>query len=98
MHPKDRPTKSAPWSLQVMPSATMTTTRGFYIDLADSANAEVRMSISDELQAIVGHRGIIENAKSMSHCVRGRWRFASQTARACRRTSAILDCLDRAHA
>jgi PAS domain S-box-containing protein len=40
-------------------------TRGFYIDLTDSVNAEVQQSISDELQAIVAHREIIDQAKGM---------------------------------
>jgi hypothetical protein len=40
-------------------------TRGFYIDLTDSVNVEVQQSISDELQAIVAHREIIDQAKGM---------------------------------
>ena len=40
-------------------------TRGFYIDITDSFNADLQQAISDELQVIVSHREAIEQAKGM---------------------------------
>jgi PAS domain S-box-containing protein len=40
-------------------------TRGFYIDVTDAANAEIQDALGDELQAIVGNREVIEQAKGM---------------------------------
>jgi PAS domain S-box-containing protein len=40
-------------------------TRGFYIDITDSFYADLQQSISDELQVIVSHRGVIDQAKGM---------------------------------
>lgn len=40
-------------------------TRGFYIDITASVNAQVQQSISDEIDNIVAHREIIEQAKGM---------------------------------
>ena len=40
-------------------------TRGFYIDITESFNADLQQSITDELQVIVSHREIIEQAKGM---------------------------------
>ena len=40
-------------------------TRGFYIDITESFNADLQQSISDELQVIVSHREIIDQAKGM---------------------------------
>jgi len=40
-------------------------TRGFYVDVTESLNAEVEQSVSAKLQLIVAHREIIEQAKGM---------------------------------
>jgi hypothetical protein len=40
-------------------------TRGFYIDITESFNADLQESISDKLEAIVSHREVIEQAKGM---------------------------------
>jgi hypothetical protein len=40
-------------------------TRGFYIDITEAANAEIQDALGDELQAIVEHREVIEQAKGM---------------------------------
>jgi PAS domain S-box-containing protein len=40
-------------------------TRGFYIDITDSFNADLQQAISEELQVIVSHREVIEQAKGM---------------------------------
>jgi hypothetical protein len=40
-------------------------TRGFYIDVTESFNADLQQSISDELQVIVSHREVIDQAKGM---------------------------------
>jgi hypothetical protein len=40
-------------------------TRGFYIDITDSFNADLQQSITDELQVIVSHREVIDQAKGM---------------------------------
>lgn len=40
-------------------------TRGFYIDITASVDAQVQQSISDEIDNIVAHREIIEQAKGM---------------------------------
>ena len=40
-------------------------TRGFYIDVTEVANAELQELLGDELDAIVAHREIIEQAKGM---------------------------------
>jgi PAS domain S-box-containing protein len=40
-------------------------TRGFYIDITESFKTDLQESISDELQVIVPHREIIEQAKGM---------------------------------
>jgi PAS domain S-box-containing protein len=40
-------------------------TRGFYIDITESVNAELQQSISDEMQVIVSHRQVIDQAKGM---------------------------------
>ncbi len=40
-------------------------TRGFYIDINDAADADLQSTLGDELQAIVEHREIIEQAKGM---------------------------------
>jgi PAS domain S-box-containing protein len=40
-------------------------TRGFYIDITDSFNADLQQSITDELQVIVSHRQVIDQAKGM---------------------------------
>jgi PAS domain S-box-containing protein len=43
----------------------ITATRGFYIDITDSLNAEVQNAIGKELEEILAHREIIEQAKGM---------------------------------
>jgi hypothetical protein len=40
-------------------------TRGFYVDITDSFNADLQESISDKLEVIVSHREIIDQAKGM---------------------------------
>jgi PAS domain-containing protein len=40
-------------------------TRGFYIDVTEAVAAELQETLSDELQVIVAHREIIEQAKGM---------------------------------
>jgi PAS domain S-box-containing protein len=40
-------------------------TRGFYIDVTESFNADLQQSITDELQVIMSHRGVIDQAKGM---------------------------------
>ncbi|WP_292988411.1 PAS and ANTAR domain-containing protein [Mycobacterium sp.] len=40
-------------------------TRGFYVDITDSVYAELQQSISDELEVIVSHREVIDQAKGM---------------------------------
>ncbi|MFZ1164302.1 PAS and ANTAR domain-containing protein [Mycobacterium sp.] len=40
-------------------------TRGFYIDVTESFNADLQQSITDELQIIVPHRAVIDQAKGM---------------------------------
>ncbi|MDT7720288.1 MAG: hypothetical protein QOE94_1299 [Mycobacterium sp.] len=40
-------------------------TRGFYIDITESVHADLQQSISDELQVIVSHREVIDQAKGM---------------------------------
>lgn len=40
-------------------------TRGFYVDITESFNADLQESISDKLGVIVSHREVIEQAKGM---------------------------------
>ena len=40
-------------------------TRGFYIDITDSFNADLQETISDKVQVIVSHREVIDQAKGM---------------------------------
>ena len=40
-------------------------TRGFYIDITESFNAELEQSITDRLELIVSHREVIAQAKGM---------------------------------
>jgi PAS domain S-box-containing protein len=40
-------------------------TRGFYIDITESFNADLQQSITDRLEAIVSHREVIAQAKGM---------------------------------
>jgi PAS domain S-box-containing protein len=47
------------------PDGRVVATRGFYIDITDSFNADLQQSISDELQVIVSHREVIDQAKGM---------------------------------
>jgi hypothetical protein len=37
----------------------------FYVDFTDAFNAEIQQSVTNELEVIVSHRGIIEQAKGM---------------------------------
>jgi PAS domain S-box-containing protein len=43
----------------------ITATSGFYIDITDSFNTDLQQSITNQLQVIVPHREIIEQAKGM---------------------------------
>ena len=47
------------------PSGQTVATRGFYVDITEAFHADLQQEISDELQVIVGHRDIIEQAKGM---------------------------------
>jgi PAS domain S-box-containing protein len=47
------------------PDGRAVATRGFYIDITESFDAELQQSISDELQVIVSHREVIDEAKGM---------------------------------
>jgi PAS domain S-box-containing protein len=40
-------------------------TRGFYIDITKSVHADLQQSISDQVQLIVSHREVIDEAKGM---------------------------------
>jgi PAS domain S-box-containing protein len=40
-------------------------TRGFYIDITESVHADLQQSISDQVQVIVSHREVIDQAKGM---------------------------------
>ena len=40
-------------------------TRGFYVDVTESFNADLQQSISDQVQVIVSHREVIDQAKGM---------------------------------
>jgi hypothetical protein len=40
-------------------------TRGFYIDITESVDADLQQSITDQLQVIVSHREVIDQAKGM---------------------------------
>jgi len=40
-------------------------TRGFYIDITESFDAELQATVSDKVQVIVSHREIIDQAKGM---------------------------------
>jgi PAS domain S-box-containing protein len=40
-------------------------TRGFYVDVTESVNADLQQSISDQVQVIVSHREVIDQAKGM---------------------------------
>jgi hypothetical protein len=40
-------------------------TRGFYIDITDATNTDLQQLLGDELEAIVAHREVIEQAKGM---------------------------------
>jgi PAS domain S-box-containing protein len=40
-------------------------TRGFYVDVTESFNADLQQLISDEVQVIVSHREVIDQAKGM---------------------------------
>jgi hypothetical protein len=40
-------------------------TQGFYVDITESVNDDLQRSISDELDVIVSHREIIDQAKGM---------------------------------
>jgi PAS domain S-box-containing protein len=47
------------------PDGRTVATRGFYIDITESFNTDLQQSISDELQVIVSHREVIDEAKGM---------------------------------
>jgi len=48
-----------------MPTARIVATRGFYIDITKSVHADLQQSISDQVQLIVSHREVIDQAKGM---------------------------------
>ncbi|CAN5604524.1 PAS and ANTAR domain-containing protein [soil metagenome] len=43
----------------------VTATRGFYIDITESLNAELQQALSDELETVLANREVIEQAKGM---------------------------------
>jgi ANTAR domain/PAS fold len=47
------------------PSGRTVATRGFYVDITEAFYADLQQEVGDELQVIVGHRAIIEQAKGM---------------------------------
>jgi PAS domain S-box-containing protein len=47
------------------PDGCVVATQGFYIDITDDMNAEIQRSLTDELQVILGHRAVIDQAKGM---------------------------------
>lgn len=47
------------------PDGQTAATRGFYIDITASVDAEVQATVSDELSVIVAHREVIDQAKGM---------------------------------
>jgi PAS domain S-box-containing protein len=47
------------------PDGRIVATRGFYIDITKSVHAELQQSISDQVQLIVSHREVIDQAKGM---------------------------------
>ena len=47
------------------PSGRTVATRGFYIDITEAFHADLQQEVGDELQVIVAHREVIEQAKGM---------------------------------
>jgi PAS domain S-box-containing protein len=47
------------------PSGRIVATRGFYIDVTEAFHADLQQEVGDELQVIVAHREVIEQAKGM---------------------------------
>ena len=47
------------------PSERTVATQGFYVDITEAFNADLQQEVGDVLQAIVGDRAIIEQAKGM---------------------------------
>jgi PAS domain S-box-containing protein len=47
------------------PSGRTVATRGFYVDITEAFHADLQQEVGDELQVIVSHRAIIEQAKGM---------------------------------
>jgi hypothetical protein len=45
------------------PSGRTVATRGFYIDITEAFHADLQQEVGDELQVIVAHREVIEQAK-----------------------------------
>ncbi len=48
-----------------MPTRRIVVPAGSHIDITESSNADLQQSIGDELQVIVSHREVIEQAKGM---------------------------------
>jgi PAS domain S-box-containing protein len=47
------------------PSGWTVATRGFYVDITEAFHADLQQGVGDELQVIVAHREVIEQAKGM---------------------------------
>jgi PAS domain S-box-containing protein len=47
------------------PSGRTVATRGFYVDITEAFHADLQQGVGDELQVIVAHREVIEQAKGM---------------------------------
>ena len=47
------------------PSGRTVATRGFYVDITEAFHADLQQEVGDELQVIVAHREVIEQAKGM---------------------------------
>jgi PAS domain S-box-containing protein len=47
------------------PSGRTVATRGFYADITEAFHADLQQGVGDELQVIVAHREVIEQAKGM---------------------------------
>ncbi len=47
------------------PEGRIVATRGFYVDVTEAFRADLQQEVGDELQVIVAHRAVIEQAKGM---------------------------------
>ena len=47
------------------PEGRIVATQGYYVDVTEAFNADLQQELGDELQVIVAHRAVIEQAKGM---------------------------------